>query len=186
MFLRKADHLLLNWLLLWLILTYHTNILMRSAAHRLHVWPARPRGMTHLRPRERLVTECSSTFASLGCQLRATEGGVVPPTRTPTRSSRFLSVHNKLSFWKVDTHIHTHTAGLVILSCMDSPEKPDETWRLLLRNARGEDGEESRKRTGGDLWSDFLWLLFFAVIFWKETKGRRGETMAQSSFPTAG
>lgn len=35
--------------------------------------------MTHLLLKERLKTACSSRFASLGCQLRATEGGVVPP-----------------------------------------------------------------------------------------------------------
>ena len=42
------------------------------------------------------------------CQLRATEGGV-----PPSRFSRFSSLHNKLSFWKVGTHTltltHTHT-----------------------------------------------------------------------------
>lgn len=43
-----------------------------------------------------------------------------------SRFSRFPSVHNKLSFWEVDTHIHT-PLGFYILSCIDSPGKLDET-----------------------------------------------------------
>lgn len=50
-----------------------------------------------------------------------------------SRFSRFPSVHNKLSFWEVDTHIHT-PLGFYILSCIDSPGKLDETNGKTERN----------------------------------------------------
>lgn len=59
-----------------------------------------PPSKTHLQSEERFTSLLHISFS--WCQLRATEGGV-----PLSRFSRFSLVYNKLSFWEVDTHIHT-------------------------------------------------------------------------------